>query len=369
MPTIGFARTAWISGALLIVTGIVAISGRNRLILAILGIAAFTAAFALDSGVGRTRAQGAQFFTGSDKITDDKLLEYYEGPSSTVSVSENTKGRRVLIIDGSSAAAQAGQTDNMPTGHYFFWMGSLPMLAHPDPKNALVICFGTGQTANAVRKENPQSLDIVDINPNIFKLAHNFPANEGVLNDHRVKAIVMDGRAYMRRSTKTYDIITLEPMPPTLAGVNALYSKEFYDLARKRLGKDGMIAQWLPFHTIAPAYATSIARTFTDVFPNAILWFDPVSGDGILLGSKNDNTLLGQDWPGFARTPMTRNLSEDEVRKNVIMDRSTLKRYSSYGKIVTDDNQLLAYGRDVVTIYALENSEKENSDFIKMVTH
>jgi len=60
-------------------------------------------------------------------------------------------------------------------------------------------------------------------------------------------------------------------------------------------------------------------------------------------------------------------MSEEEVRKSVIMDQAMLKRYSSYGKVVTDDNQLLAYGKNVVSVYALENSEKENQDFIKML--
>ena len=132
------------------------------------------------------------------------------------------------------------------------WMGHLPMLLQDNPKQALVICFGTGQTSHAVRKENPDELDIVDINPNVFKLAHHFRSNENVINDPKVKTIVMDGRAYMRRTHKTYDVITLEPMPPSAAGVNALYSKEFYELAKQKLSANGVIAQWLPLHLVAP---------------------------------------------------------------------------------------------------------------------
>ena len=41
----------------------------------------------------------------------------------------------------------------------------------------------------------------------------------------------MDGRTWMRRTDKEYDVITLEPMPPTFAGVNNLYSLEFYQAA------------------------------------------------------------------------------------------------------------------------------------------
>jgi spermidine synthase len=60
------------------------------------------------------------------------------------------------------------------------------------------------------------------VNAAVFALAHHFPSNEGVLEDDRVGTIVMDGRAWMRRGRRTYDVITLEPMPPAFAGTNVL---------------------------------------------------------------------------------------------------------------------------------------------------
>src|SRR5262249_41996017 len=158
-----------------------------------------------------------------------------------------------------------------------------------NPKDALVICFGTGQTANAVRQEGPAHLDIVDINQAVFDLAPLFPSNQGVLDDRpRVKAITMDGRAWLRRTQRRYDLVTLEPMPPTFAGVNALYSKEFYDLVSARLRPGGTVAQWMPFHLLDRHQAAAIAATFREVFPGAILWVDPLDDTGILLGRKGD---------------------------------------------------------------------------------
>jgi spermidine synthase len=241
------------------------------------------------------------------------------------------------------------------------------MLLHPDPQNALVICFGTGQTANAVRQEEPKSLDVVDVNPRVFKLAHNFFLNQSVLDDPRVKPTVMDGRAYLRRVAKAYDVITLEPMPPNFAGMNALYSREFYELARLRLGPDGMIAQWMPLRHVAPHYSASIARTFQSVFPNAILWIEPVSQTGILLGTVNDDRPLGADWPGFKRTAMTYNLTEDQVRNAVLMDRKQLRRYGENGEIISDDNQLLAYGDAVYAARFIDHLLDENFDLFNRV--
>jgi spermidine synthase len=248
------------------------------------------------------------------------------------------------------------------------WMGHLPMLLDPDPQQALVICFGTGQTANAVRNENPQAVDVVDINPRVYKLAHNFTLNADVLDDPRVHAIVMDGRAYLRRTAKTYDIITLEPMPPTFAGVNALYDREFYQLASKRLAPDGVLAQWVPFHLMAPHYAMSAVKTFLETFPNALLWLDPGSKTGILVGSKDDKGRIGSAWPGFARAAKDRDLSRAEIEDAVILDRDELAKYTASGEIITDDNQLLSYGNAIRLSRMNGDLRQKNFELIKEIT-
>lgn len=347
LPAIGFARTSWIIGAMVTVTGLMLMrraSSKSRKKLAFAGLAALILAIAFESGVGRTRIQ---FHASKETNKDVNILASAEGPDATVSVIElREKGERVLIIDGFVTTSERGVSGSSSLlVQYMLWMGHLPMLLHPDPKEALVICFGTGQTANALRRENPKSLTIVDINPNVFKMAHYFTSNENVLKDPRVRNLVMDGRAFMRRTEKTFDVITLEPMPPTFAGVNALYSKEFYQLARERMSDNGIIAQWLPFHLVSAYHGASVSRTFTEVFPNAVLWIDPESLTGILLGSKNDRGTLGSEFPGFKRNDLKRILPEETVRKAVYLEKEGLKRYGEqYGDVITDDNQLLAYG-------------------------
>ncbi len=346
LPTIGFAKTAWLAGALVLVTGIVMVSGIKRLLYAALGVVALLIAAHYETGIGKSRVQG--YFGTDEEGRTAKVLGYFEGPDVTTSTIEYNDGARALLINSTAASWESGDTIR-PSIHYMAWMGHLPMLLHPNPINALVICFGTGQTANAVRNENPQQLDIVDVDPNVFKLAHHFRSNHGVLNDPRVKTITMDGRVYMRRSKKTYDVITLEPMPPNAAGVNALYSREFYRLARNRLSEKGVIAQWLPFHVLAPHYSASITKTFMDVFPNAVLWIDPDSHTGIILGSKDDSKPLTSEWPGLTRTIIKRNMTLEQIKRHVALNHQQLQEYSKIGKVITDDNQLLAYGRALYT--------------------
>lgn len=351
LPTIGFARTAWLAGALVVGAGLMLSSPRQRWAAAALGIIALALAVACESGAGRTRVQG-WVNVGRTPL---KILDYYEGPEATVSAISYAEGN-ALVINGFIAATE------FTASHYMPWMGHLPMLAHPDPKQALVICFGTGRTTNAVRQEAPEGVDIVDINPHVFGLAHNFTLNEAVLEDKRVHPIVMDGRAYLRRTGKRYDVITLEPMPPTFAGVNALYAQEFYRQAAERLAPGGIIAQWLPFHLVAPQHGAAIARTFQSVFPNSLLWIDPVSGTGILLGTQSMTRVIGAQWPGFARGGIRRDLSEAEVRAGVRLTPDQLARFGASSPVINDDNQLLSYGAALGYVYG-GNSRFPNVEY------
>ncbi|PJB72198.1 MAG: hypothetical protein CO093_03475, partial [Alphaproteobacteria bacterium CG_4_9_14_3_um_filter_47_13] len=212
LPAIGFAKTAWLAGLLVAGTGLFLAPANKRIVLASLGIMALIVAVFLESGVGKTRVQSSAL-TGNLKLA--KILRTYEGPDATISVVEAESGFKMLVINGFIATLQLDglEGDLIPT-HYMPWMGHMPMLLHPDPQKALVIAFGTGQTANAVRREKPQSLDIVDLNAKVFSMADLFTMNEGVLDDPIVHKTIMDGRAYIRRTNTIYDVITLEPMPP-----------------------------------------------------------------------------------------------------------------------------------------------------------
>ena len=216
LPSVGFARTAWLLGLVPIALAAVRARGGMRVGAVVAGVAGLAVAMSATSSLGRERVQGAGF----DLLSDHEILGYEEGPDSTVSVVAGSDGSRFLMIDGFTASAE-GRAGTA----YMEWMGRLPMLAHPDPKRALVICFGTGRTANAVREEGPEALDIVELSPAVYAMAQYFDSNRDVLADERVRPRVMDGRAWLRRTTARYDVVTLEPMPPSFAGVNSLYSR------------------------------------------------------------------------------------------------------------------------------------------------
>jgi spermidine synthase len=335
LPALGFARSAWVLALLVGAVAFAIQAPKRRWLVAAAAGAALLFAAALTSSPGRDRMQG-HFDHGGNRI-----LAHQEGPDFTTSVVDTPGRVRILLIDGFAATSQ-----NLPTGHYMYWMGSLPAILHPQPERGLVICFGTGQTANALRQQRLAEIDLVDVSESVFDLAPLFASNEGVLEDPRTRAITMDGRAWLRRSDRRYDIVTLEPMPPNFSGVNSLYSREFYEIMARRLEPGGVAAQWFPIHLLIPHHAASVAATFRAVFPDALLWYDPVGGTGILVGRREGSPdPLGSRWPGLERGLTKRDLSDEQIRRGVLLDPEALARYASPGTLITDDNQLLQFGQ------------------------
>jgi spermidine synthase len=330
LPSLGFSRTSWIIGLGVGGLALAALSARGRLAAASACAAALALAIFTTSSLGRDRVQGLAL--------GPIIVAFEETPDSTISVVESGSGH-YLVIDGFVASGEASGA------HYMQWMGRLPMLLHPDPRVALVICFGTGQTTNAVREEGAERIDVVDLNAAVFGMAGYFATNRGVLEDPRVHPIAMDGREWIRRTEQRYDVVTLEPMPPSFAGVNALYSREFYELAASKLAPGGIVTQWLPLHLVEPPEAEALTAAFLETFPDAMLWLDPVSGTGILVGRREPvSGSLGSHWPGLAHDVSTRTLGNDAIRLGEALGPIALAAYVRGAEPVTDDNQRLAYG-------------------------
>jgi spermidine synthase len=219
-----------------------------------------------------------------------KLLDYKEGNFSTLSVVEDQQsGARTLYVDGFSTATVS---DSVGGSAYMQAMGFVPMILHPDPKRALVMCFGTGNTLGTVSRFPGVTVDGVEIDRNVVSMAHWFSQwNHDAINRDNVRLTYQDARGFIRWTDNLYDVITLEPMSPVQAGVNNLYSKEFYEQSRQHLNPGGLMMQWLPLHLVGPEDARSIIKTFQSVFPYTSVWNSYLTRIVLLVGSDKPQAL------------------------------------------------------------------------------
>ena len=172
----------------------------------------------------------------------------------------------------------------------------LPQALRPEARDALLISYGVGMTAQALT-DSPTltSIDVVDISREILGTGRIvFPGQPYPLDDSRVRVHVEDGRFFLLAAPRQYDIITGEPPPPKSAGIVSLYTREYFALLHSRLKTEGVATYWLPVVQLAPSDAWAITRAFCDVFDDCTLW----TGSGLqwmLMGTHGLQTRVSEE--------------------------------------------------------------------------
>ncbi|MHC8344351.1 spermidine synthase [Pseudomonas sp. RT6P73] len=277
------------------------------------------------------------------------LAFYEEGRGGTVAVVTQGKGQKMfqrLYIQGVSNTGDA-----MPSLRYMRIQALLPLLIHNgEPRSALVIGFGTGITAGALtRYPGLEHRVVAELLPSVVKAAPLFKGNFNAAADPAVNVRLRDGRQELLRSPQLYDLITLEPPPPSAAGVVNLYSRDFYQLAAGRLEKKGLVAQWLPLPTQNIDDSRSLVRSFLDVFPYATLWTSEFH-EMLLVGSMEPIELdAGKISQRFQQDTVRSTLQDVGIGSAAallatwVTDSAGLERFAADALPVTDDQPRIEY--------------------------
>jgi spermidine synthase len=155
-------------------------------------------------------------------------------------------------------------------------MAHLPLTLISDPKKILVVCFGMGTTVRSASRypisKGTMEINAVDIVPKVFDCFKYFHGDaDRIISLPNVHLYVDDGRNFMLVHPELYDVITVDPAPPLhSAGTVNLYTREFFELCKSKINKNGIVCVWLP-----PAPVTEsmmIMKTFVNAFPGASLW-------------------------------------------------------------------------------------------------
>jgi predicted membrane-bound spermidine synthase/Flp pilus assembly protein TadD len=224
-------------------------------------------------------------------LPGDRLLAMDEGLTEVVTVIDRPREGRTLFTNGHPMSSTAKFSQR-----YMRALAHIPLLSMERPGSVLVIGFGVGNTAHAATLyPTVHRVDVADLSRGVLSHASYFSAfNHDVLRDPQVTVYVNDGRHHLQMQPPgTYDLITLEPPPIAYAGVAALYSREFYALARTRLKPQGYMSQWLPSYQVPGATTLAMIRAFIDVFPNSVL----------LSGAQADLLLVGTSGPRIEIDP------------------------------------------------------------------
>jgi spermidine synthase len=281
---------------------------------------------------------------------NERVLSVAEAVTEVISVNERPGAGRTLMTNGHAMSSTSRRAQR-----YMRALAHVPLLSIDGPQTVLVIGFGVGNTTHAsTLHPSIRRVEVADLSTGVLRHAAYFDeVNGGVLGDRRVAVYVNDGRHHLQmQPPETYDLITLEPPPPGYAGMAALYSREFYALARTRLTSKGYVSQWLPAYQLPSAVVLAMVRAFLEVFPRAVL-ISGAESELLLLGARDGAAHI--DPERVAATLSTAPALAEDLRRidlggvreivgAFVASAETLAQATRDVPAVTDDRPIQEYG-------------------------
>jgi len=219
-----------------------------------------------------------------------------EGLTASVAVTEDNGG--ILNYHNAGKVQASSYPEDMRLQRM---LGHLTTLVPEGQDNFLVIGLGAGVTAGAVSIDPwAQNVQIAEIEPLVPGVISEYfgPYNFFVVDNPRVTINIDDGRHFLQTTDLTFDGITSDPLDPWVKGAAALYTREFWTLAKSRLNPGGVVTVFVQLYESTEDAVRSEVATFLDVFPNGAVFANTIDGVGydmVLLGmADNDRIDVGR---------------------------------------------------------------------------
>jgi len=203
----------------------------------------------------------------------------------------------------------------------------------PEPKEVLVIGLGGAGLPKFIQKQFPDvKLDIVEIDPDVVKVCQDWFQFKGTPN---TRVIVMDGRMYLKRSDKPYDIILLDAYAADRVPFH-MTTTEFVQLVKSRLKADGIVATNLWEQALNRFYFAEV-KTYQSVFPQTYALKSGNSGNVIVFGTLDDKLVPKAEWIRRAQKVSAKPGFGLDLGVLVAQEYSILTTLKTNEKALTDD--------------------------------
>jgi len=184
-------------------------------------------------------------------------------PFQSMEIVENKTFGTLLFLDGKIQISDGDEN------RYHQYLVSAPLLAHRNPKSMLIIgggdCFAIEE---AVKFKSLKRILMVELDRGVVEFCRkHYPEIKKCLKDPRVEIKYQDARKWVEDNKETFDVLIVdltEPHGPS----KMLYTREFYQLCRKRLNPGGILSNHTDNYYLFPESFSTIQKTLKSVFPH-----------------------------------------------------------------------------------------------------
>ncbi len=211
----------------------------QKTVLAVLGVLVLFTGYSVFTG----QADKLHQYSIKAQWKKQNVVHYQNSQYGNICVLEN-EGQYSFFLDG--VPNLITPVPDIPSLEEFV---HLPLLAHPEPANLLVLSGGAGGLINeALKHPSIEVIEYAELDPLLLDLLRKFPTplTESELNDRRVKIKHVDGRLLLNKTQNKYDVIFVGVQEPSNLQANRYFTQEFFSLAKARLNKGGILVLGLP---------------------------------------------------------------------------------------------------------------------------
>ena len=167
----------------------------------------------------------------------EQILYSKKSQFQQIDIFQTKNHGKMLVLDG---IIQLTQSDEFA---YQEMLAHVPLFAHPNPENILVIGGGDGGILReASRHDCIENIDFCEIDEDVINVCKEFlPDLACGFDDSRVNVHIADGNDFVQAEKNRYDIIIVDSSDPIGPG-QALFELPFYQNLKTALKPNGIIA-------------------------------------------------------------------------------------------------------------------------------
>lgn len=191
-----------------------------------------------------------------------RRLETRRSAFQTIEVFDTPQFGKLFRLDGSYMTSERDE---------FFYHEPLvhpAAVAHPRPRNALVLGGGDGgSTEELLKHPSIEQITIAELDAEVINIARTHLQNvhHNAFDDPRVKLHIGDGFEFLRHSHEHFDLVVLDLTDPDTPA-HRLYSREFFKLAAQHLAPGGAMTLHLGSPIFSAPRVQAIVQDLHAVF-------------------------------------------------------------------------------------------------------
>ena len=270
---------------------------------------------------------------------EEKVLVQKTSPFNTIIVTENERGLRTLLFERGGArqsVVKVGDPDHLELPYARVMPVGLAFV--DQPQRALIVGLGGGTVPSFLHKHLPLlELDVVELDPGVVEVAKEY---FGFREDDKMHAFVEDGRKFIERHPKRYDIIFLDAFGADNVPLS-LTTREFLQAVRASLKAGGVVVGNVWSRASNPLY-DAMVRTYQDVFGEVFIFEVQAVSNRILVAvpvaqrfnkeglARRARELSTQQQFGYDLGELVtygfRDASKEAIQGHVLRDRDLLRK-------------------------------------------